>query len=588
MGLGKTSSLEPVATSVVSADFDGDGYPDLIAMQGDSHRGLVNGKRVRFLFMNRPDPNDPTGKARVFVDVPDQGGLLATRDGEDDRGASIAFVGDFNNDGTVDVMTCPSDFTSNAQLQDPCVVFLNDGTAHFTIAAPSDLDAKSFPVTSGALLDADNDGVLDFWPASMAHWGYGPPGSQWHLGPRIFKGSGDGTFVNATSAFGLAIPEGSYKTPTYYRATFGVTTCDLDGDGNMDVITGSYGRQDNQVWLNNGTTFVNAAATLGLDHDDRMDYSDDQSYRCYCSVNQNCVPMPPPPMVSCTIFGGQYLRGWQPGYSDQPFALGGNNFGVACADVNNDGNMDVLFATVIHGDVGSSSDPTELILNPGDGTKFIRPGNDKTGLARAPLGLYDNHGDNEPVFVDVDLDGRKDLYLTSTVYPGSHPWFWHQKSDGTFEELTQAVGLIDSKNEPITQGVDFVDIDGDGDLDLITGSSEGDDPIHVYRNDIGQDSNFVRVRLVGLGAGHSNVSAIGARVRVTAGGVTQTLEVKGGEGIGNIQSDFVLTFGLGATCDVDQIEVRWPDSVHTTTTYANVRANYLVTIKEGDQSVTYK
>jgi hypothetical protein len=98
----------------------------------------------------------------------------------------------------------------------------------------------------------------------------------------------------------------------------------------------------------------------------------------------------------------------------------------------------------------------------------------------------------------------------------------------------------------------------------------------------------VRVKLVGLGAGHSNVSAIGARVRVTAGGVTQTMEVKGGEGIGQIQNDFVLTFGLGATCDIDQIEVRWPDSAHTTDTFKDVRANYLVTIKEGDTDVAYK
>jgi hypothetical protein len=367
-----------------------------------------------------------------------------------------------------------------------------------------------------------------------------------------------------------------------------VTTCDLDGDGNMDVITGSYGREDNQVWLNRGGQFVNAAHDLGLDHDDRMDYSDDQSYRCYCQATMMCNPMPPAPVLNCTQFGNPYLRGWIPGYSDQPYALGGNNFGVACFDVNNDGNMDVLFATVTHGDVGSASDPTELILNPGDGSKFTRPGNDVTGLARAPLAIIGNYGDNEPVFVDVDLDGRKDLYMTSTVYPGSHPWFWHQKGDGTFEEVTQAVGLIDSKYEPITQGVDFVDIDGDGDLDLITGSSEGDDPIHVFRNDVGQDSNWVRVRLVGLGAGHSNVSAIGARVRVTAGGVTQTMEVKGGEGIGQIQNDFTLTFGLGTACDVDQIEVRWPDSAHTIETFKDVRANYLVTIKEGDADVTYK
>ncbi|MBI4952322.1 MAG: VCBS repeat-containing protein [Myxococcales bacterium] len=588
VGLGATPALLPAATSVVSADLDADGYADLLAFRGDSHRGLIDGKRVRFLFMNRPDPGDPSGTKRVFVDVPDQAGLLATRDGAGERGASIALLGDLDGDGSVDVLTCPSDFTTNAELQDPCVAFLNDGTAHFALAPPSELDLATFPATSAALLDADLDGVLDFWPASMSHWGYGPPGSQWHLGPRIFRGAGDGTFTNATALFGLDFPEGGFKTPERWRPTFGVTTCDLDDDGDMDVVTASYGRQDNQVWRLDGGTYVNVAGALGLDHDDRMDYSDDESYRCYCAATLGCTPMPPAPQLACNQFGNPYLRGWSPGITDQPWSLGGNNFGVACVDADDDGDMDVMFATVTHGDVGSSSDPTELALNPGDGGKFVRPGNDATGLARPPLGLYDNFGDNEPVFADVDLDGRKDLYLTSTVYPGVHPWFWRQLPDGTFEEITEAAGLVDATHHPITQGVDFVDLDGDGDLDLVTGSVEGDSAIHAYRNLVGQSSNYLRVRLVGLGAGHSNRSAIGARVRVSAGGRTQTLEVKGGAGIGHIQNDFVLTFGLGEACDVDALEVRWPDAAHSVTTFADVRANYTVTVREGDSTLEYR
>ena len=585
VGLGATDTLTPLATSVVSADFDGDGYADLVAMRGDSTRGLVNGVRVRFLFMNRPSPNDPT--KRVFVDVPDQAGLLATRDGAGERGASIALLGDLDNDGSVDMVTCPSDFTTNAELQDPCVAFLNDGTGHFTLAPPSDIDATSYPATSAVLFDYDHDGILDFWPAGMAHWGYPGPGQQWKTGPRLFKGNGDGTFTEVTAAVGLPTSEGAVKEGKTFRHTFGVTACDLDGDGYQDVLTASYGRQENQVWHNDHGQFTNVAAALGLDHDDNEDYTDDQSYRCYCQNVGPCSPMPPAPQVNCNSFGQPTYRGWFPGVSDQSYALGGNNFGVTCADVDDDGDQDVVFAEVIHGDTGGSSDHTELSLNPGDGSKFVRPGNDVTGLARAPLGMAGNYGDNEPVFADADLDGHKDFYLTSTVYPASHPWFWRQKPDGTFEEITQAAGLIDPTRHPISQGVDFVDIDGDGDLDLITGASEDPAAVHVFRNDVGQSSNWLRVRLVGKGAGYSNVSAIGALVRVTAGGVTQTLEVKGGEGIGNIQNDFVLTFGLGQACDVDSVEVHWPDTANTVTTYAPVRANYTMVIHEGEPEPTY-
>ena len=49
----------------------------------------------------------------------------------------------------------------------------------------------------------------------------------------------------------------------------------------------------------------------------------------------------------------------------------------------------------------------------------------------------------------------------------------------------------------------------------------------------------------------------------------------------------MLTFGLGAACDVDQVEVRWPDSAGTTVTFLEVRANYTITIQEGEPAVRY-
>jgi len=407
----------------------------------------------------------------------------------------------------------------------------------------------------------------------------------------LFRGKGDGTFTNVTESVGLPIEDGFDQDGTSFRRTFGMTACDLDNDGDQDVLLASYGRQENQVWRNDGNKFVNVAHDLGLDYDDRMDYTDDQSYRCYCAATGTCSPAPPAPEVPCNSFGSPYFRGWVPGWTDQPWSLGGNNFGVTCGDVDDDGDQDVVFATVVHGDVGLSSDPTELILNPGNSGKFSRPGNDKTGLDRPETGYYWNHGDNVPILVDVDLDGRKELYVASTVYPLSRSWLWHQKGDGTFEEVAAQAGIAYKTSAgfvPQARGVDFIDFDGDGDLDLLAGTLQGKYEVRLFRNNIGQDSNFLRVRLQGKGAGFSNVAAIGARVRVTAGGRTQTQEVKGGQGIGNVQADFVLTFGLGAACDVDEVEVRWPDSKATISKYAPVRANYEIAIREGDAAVRYR
>src|SRR5262249_48918659 len=144
---------------------------------------------------------------------------------------------------------------------------------------------------------------------------------------------------------------------TQWRHVFGITACDIDDDGDDDVIFASYGREENQVWRNDGGHFTNVAQELGLDHDDRVDYSDDQSYRCYCQATMTCTPPPPAPVVSCDYFGSPYFRGWYPGITDAPYSLGGNYFSFACADMDDDGDLDLMSATITHGDVGSSSDP---------------------------------------------------------------------------------------------------------------------------------------------------------------------------------------------------------------------------------------
>jgi hypothetical protein len=595
VGLGKTDTMQPLGGSVIAADLDGDGWPDLITMNGGSQRGpgkdgVLAGKQLRFVFMNRPNPKDPT--KRIFVESTRESGLLATRDGAGDRGFGIANAGDLDNDGDVDLILCsPEALAATPTVVDPCDAFLNDGKGHFTLAPPSDLNAKVFWVPSAALLDYDRDGVLDFWPATVAHWPYDPPSAPNRQPPTLFRGLGDGTFQNVSAAVGLPTRDGLPENGTEWRHTFGITACDIDGDGDDDVIFADYGRQENQVWRNDGDHFTNVAHDLGLDYDDRRDFSDDQSYRCYCQANPAECPagVPPPTNASfCTVFGGKYGRGWFPGTTDQPYSLGGNYFTIACGDIDDDGDMDLMSATIVHGDVGSSADPSELMLNPGGGGKFVRPGNATNGLDRPQTGILWNHGDSQVLFADVDLDGRKDIFLTTTgAYEAADlPRLWRQKPDRTFEEIGVPSGLVKAGVKPNHHGPAFVDIDGDGDLDLVVGDQSGTS-LHVYRNDVGQEQNWVRVRLAGKGAGASNASAIGAIVRVTAGGRTQTQYVSGGYGHSNIQADLALTFGLGAACDIDKIEVRWPDANATVTTYTGVLANYEVLIREGEPAVRY-
>jgi hypothetical protein len=110
--------------------------------------------------------------------------------------------------------------------------------------------------------------------------------------------------------------------------------------------------------------------------------------------------------------------------------------------------------------------------------------------------------------------------------------------------------------------------------------------VHVYRNDVGAAKNVVQVRLHGA-PGKSHAAAIGARVAVTAGGVTQVQEVNGGYGHFGMQHGTVLTFGLGTSCTIDSLEVRWPDSAGTVETFKDVVPNYLVDVKQGEKKPVY-
>ena len=591
VGLSASGAHPPLGPAEFAADLDGDGYDDFLCSSGTVREQADATTRTRFVFMNRPAPDDPTGKRRTFVDATFDSGLMATRDGVGGRGWSTAALGDVDDDGDVDAILCPGWAEDAPKPVDGCSAFQNDGTGHFTFFPESDLDKGVYSVPTAVYLDFDRDGVLDLFPATIGYWN-GHAGSRM----RLWQGAGDGTFVDVGASLGF--PTTYLDTAIQHdRRMFSVTTCDLDGDGDQDLLCAMYGRDPNYVLLWDGGQFKEVGESLGIAFDDKMDYSDDDSYRCYCKNNPGACPpdIPPPPGFGyCTSFEAGQIngRGWVPGYSDSKYHLGGNNFALTCGDIDDDGDMDVMTAETTHGDVGSSSDRSELVINPTAPpdalTKFVRPGAAVTGIDRPHTGTAWNEGDNAPVFVDLDLDGRKDVYLASSNYVGTHGWFFHQKDDGTFEDLTSASGV----GQVSAEGPVFIDYDLDGDLDLVlgTGTYNGAAPtnaVHFYRNDVGQDSNWTRIELVGLGVGHSNVDAIGARVKVTAGGRTMMQEVLAANGHSGGGQTRVLTFGLGAACEIDAIEVRWPDAVATTMAYHDVRANYRVRLVEGDAKPRY-
>jgi thiol-disulfide isomerase/thioredoxin len=132
--------------------------------------------------------------------------------------------------------------------------------------------------------------------------------------------------------------------------------------------------------------------------------------------------------------------------------------------------------------------------------------------------------------------------------------------DGTFLNISGVSGA-DSISDG--RGAVFADFDNDGDYDILMTSFPSlmrrrtERPFHLFRNNIGQDSGWLRVSLRGT---QSGPDAFGAVVRVKTSEGILTKMKSAGHGFLS-QSDPRLLFGLGSAPEVEWIEVNWPSGV---------------------------
>ena len=174
-------------------------------------------------------------------------------------------------------------------------------------------------------------------------------------------------------------------------------------------------------------------------------------------------------------------------------------------------------------------------------------------------------------FFDADLDGRTDLLLANghveptvqavqkNVTYRQPPILYRNAGDGKFTPLAGKVGDLD--RPLVARGAAYVDLDGDGDLDVVIVENGG--PARVFINGTNRPERSVRLRLVG--SGKSNRDAVGARATATIAGRKLTEEVSGGQSYLSAPEK-TLTFGLGSAKKIDSLEVRWPDGIRQTWT----------------------
>jgi hypothetical protein len=479
-----------------------------------------------------------------------------------------------------------------------------------------------------AFLDYDGDGDLDLYFVNGAYLdGFSSMRGRRNanrLTNALYRNNGDGTFTDVTAHAGVGDR----------GLGMGVSVGDYDNDGDPDVFVTNYG--PNALYRNNGDgTFTESTKAAGVENDlsgigstfldydgdghldlyvgNYLDY--DPDYQYYYAAQRFPGPL---------AYHGQadvlYRNNGDGTFSDVTRAAGvynpdGRAMGVASGDIDDDGDWDIV--------VPNDGTENYLYRNNGDGT--FSDIAIQSGTAFGQRGEATSAMSAE--FADIDRDGLIDLVVPDMAYS----CVYRNLGAGVFEELSARVGVAAACGQYTSWSANFFDFDHDGYGDLFItnghphrligeedlllrnddgrrfvnvshllgadfqekfvgrGSAVGDydndgdvdvvivnlnERPRLLRNDGGNRRHWTSIRLIGT---ISNRDAVGARVRVTADGVTQTRLRVSTSGYLS-QGDHRLHFGLGDAARVDRIEVRWPSG--TVQVLENQPLNRVLTITE--------
>ena len=433
-------------------------------------------------------------------------------------------VGDYNNDGWPDLyVTC---LGGN-------VLYRNNGDGTFTdVTAKAGL-ADGRWSTGAAFADYDGDGFVDLAVSNYVDFklndlpGFGKSptcryrGIDVQCGPRGLRGAGDSLFHNnGDGTFtDVSKPSGADDKPGYYG--LGVVWSDFSGTGRPDL------------------------------------YVADDSTPNYLYRNDG---------------GGKFTEeGLESGTAVSGDGSEQGSMGVAVGDYNHTGRFSIYITNF-------ADEFNTLYRN--DGKDSFTDVSYDAGVALPSL-PYVKWG---TVFADLDNDGWIDLLsVNGHVYPqvDSLPSGARYKEpsnlfmnsrDGTFCDASEQGGPA-LTTPRVGRGLAAADFDNDGNVDFVVENLDGQ-PLLLH-NPGTPGNHWISFE---LGGTKSNRLALGARITIHAGGMTQTDEVRSG-GSYLSQSDLRVHFGLAKADHIDSAEVRWPSG--TVDTLKNLSADHFYAVLEG-------
>ena len=477
-----------------------------------------------------------------FKEIAQQAGVFA--EGLWNTGTTMA---DVNGDGLVDIYVCRSAATDPEKRKNQ--LFINNGDLTFTeMGSKFGVDDSGF-TTQGAFFDYDNDGDLDLYVLNHSVIEYSTLGKMYSYHKKLKNSAysdkllrnDNGKFVDVTDDSGLI--------SNILGFGLGIALSDINNDGFIDIYVSNDFNEQDYLYLNNGD------GTFTEELEDYIGHT---------------------PLYSMV--------------SD-------------IADINNDGFTDIMALDMLpEGNhrikMTSGPDNYEKLNHLKQNGFYNQTMRNMLQLNRggdyfSEIGQFSGVSNTDwswaSLFTDLDNDGYKDLFITNgyrkdytnmdffnyivqekinerrnnvkiklTELIDKMPsileenYTYKNNGDLTFTKINKDWGL-DQKT--FSNAAAYADLDNDGDMDLIVTNLENE--AFIYRNNSEKfiQNNHLKIALKGMG---KNTSGIGAKVKVTAGGMTQTQEMFNTRGYQS-SVDLNLNFGIAKSQTIDQVEVVWPN-----------------------------
>jgi hypothetical protein len=511
-------------------DFDNDGLEDIFFAAN-----LLDDKIYKNLGMFK------------FEDKTETSGII--NNGSWSTGVTIA---DVNNDGLVDIyVSC--ELYDNAPELRRNKLYINQGSFKFKESSSEwgvDVDRRT---RHSVFFDYNNDGLLDLYllnhPPNTGNFSpfFGTDMTLPDYNLQLFENKGS-YFVDVTEAAGLN------RSGFPNAAVIG----DFNKDGWPDIyVANDFDSPDFLYFNNKDKTFTYATETslrhtsfysMGVDaadinndsHLDLMvlDMTAEDNFR----LKSNMSGMNPDSFWKVVNEGGHYqymfntlqLNNGNDTFSDIAQFTGTAatdwSWSSLVADFDNDGQKDIYITNGLLRDIRNT-----------DADKKI------ADIVSKKINEYIIQNPNN---TEISLWDVVDLKELLDLLPSQKLKNYYYKNHGNleFSNITDSSGL----NQPsFSHGASYVDLDNDGDLDLVV-NNVNDKPFIYENNSENNGNNFIRLKMV------DDRPSLGTKVKMYYDKEFQYFETTNVRGIYSTSED-VVHFGINKSKAIDSILIEWPD-----------------------------